>query len=174
MKKTLSNKSDIGVISSDQFKKIPGYPKETEFEKGPIAVIECDEDIPCNPCEEICEYGAIKVGNPITNLPVLYSQKCKGCIRCIKVCPGLCIFVVHKNYTESTSLIYIPYELNPLPEKNLEVDILDRKGNKICKGFIRKIMKPDKNNKTAVIGMEIPKEFYNIGRHFEFDSKREG
>lgn len=159
--------SKSGVISLERLKKVPGYPGENDFSKGPIAVIECDEDIPCNPCEDICKYSAIKVGTPITNLPVLDTDKCIGCLKCITVCPGLCIFGVHKDYTDKTSLIYIPYELAPLPEKGIEVDVLDRKGEKICSGFIRKVIKPG-NNKTAIIGMEIPKKFYNTARHFKF------
>lgn len=168
IKGKISNKSDAGIITLDEFKKIPGYPEGDDFSRGPIAVIECDQDIPCNPCEEICKYGAIKVGKPITNLPVLSAEKCRGCLKCITICPGLCIFVVYRDYTDKTSLIYIPYEFSPLPEKNTYVDVLNRRGEKICKGSIRKVIKLAGSNKTFVIGMEIPKRFYNTARHFEF------
>lgn len=170
MRVKLSNESNLGVIDLNQLKKIPGCPGEQDYSKGPVAVIECDQDIPCNPCEDICEHSAIKIGDPITNLPVLDVEKCKGCIKCITICPGLCIFVVHKDYTNKTSLIYIPYELSPLPSKDSEVDVLDRKGEKICKGFIRKVIKTASYNKTAVVAMEVPKDFYNAARHFEFQS----
>ncbi len=170
MRDKLSNESDVGVIDLDQLKKIPGCPSEHDYLKGAIAVIECDQDIPCNPCEDICEHAAIKVGVPITNLPILDIEKCTGCINCITICPGLCIFVVNRDYTDKTSLVYIPYELSPLPLKGSEVDVLDRKGEKICKGFIRKVIKPASFNKTAVVAMEVPKKFYNTARHFEFQS----
>jgi len=166
MEKRLSNDSNTGIVTRDRLREIPGYPKETDYRKGPMAVIECDQDIPCNPCEDICKEGAIKVGDPITNLPVLDTDKCKGCIRCISICPGLCIFVIDRYYTEDSSLIYIPYELSPLPEKDIKVDVLDRKGQKICKGVIKKVIKPKSYNKTSVVAMEVPKKFYNEARHF--------
>ena len=53
----------------ERIKTIPGYPGDERIEKGPVVVIECDEDIPCNPCEDICPREAITVGEPITNLP---------------------------------------------------------------------------------------------------------
>jgi Fe-S-cluster-containing hydrogenase component 2 len=169
MKDKISNESEAGVITLEKLKEIPGCPKEIDFAKGPIAVIECDQDIPCNPCEDICENNAIKVGIPITNLPILDVKKCEGCIKCIRICPGLCIFVIHRDYTDKTSLIYIPYELSPLPEKGIKVDILNRKGEKICKGIIKKVIKATNYNSTAIVAMEIPKKYYNDARHFEFE-----
>jgi len=46
-------------------------PARDRLAKGPVAVIECVQNIPCNPCEAACPARAITVGQPITALPVL-------------------------------------------------------------------------------------------------------
>ena len=60
-----------GFPSEDELSRIPGMPSEERIKKGSVACIECAQEIPCNPCEEACPYGAITVGKPITNLPKL-------------------------------------------------------------------------------------------------------
>lgn len=81
-----------GIPSLEELINSPGFPSEEEMKKRPIAVIECVQGIPCNPCETACPFGAIEVGEPITNLPRLLTDKCQGCGLCIPACPGLAIF----------------------------------------------------------------------------------
>ena len=54
-----------------------GYMTEEELSKFPAAsyqkagihpVIECTQNIPCNPCQDACHFGCIKVGENITRL----------------------------------------------------------------------------------------------------------
>ena len=171
MKEILDKKyflaSDTGVISEQRLKALPGFPGLGRLGEKPLAILECDQEIPCNPCEDICPNGAIKVGSPITNLPEIDPEKCTGCLKCIRVCPGLCIFIVHRDFAQDTSLVYIPYEFLPLPAKGEEVDIMDRKGRIICRGKIHKVMGKDKRSKTAIVVMEVPKEHYLHARHFK-------
>lgn len=168
MQDKLLNNTDDGVLSLERIRQIPGYPEPGRFERGPVAVIECDQDIPCNPCEDICSKKAITVGNPITNMPVLNSGNCDGCIKCITICPGLCIFVIHKNYNDRESLIYLPYEIKPLPVKGSIVSGLDRKGQKVCEARIEKVIKGTNLGKTPVIGIAVPKDFFEIVRSIQY------
>ncbi|MGQ9569547.1 MAG: NADH-quinone oxidoreductase subunit I [Thermodesulfovibrionales bacterium] len=138
------------------------------FENGSVVVIECDEDIPCNPCEDICPKGAIYVGIPITNLPRLDANRCNGCCLCITVCPGLCMFVVHKNYSDTESLIFLPYELNPLPISGMEVNGCDRRGEVVCRARVIKVVKAKSFQKTAIVAVSIPKEYFEIVRSIRF------
>ena len=164
----LPNDSDAGVLSLERLRETPGFPREKDFEKGLIAVIECDQDIPCNPCEELCPKEAIKVGLPITNLPSIDINKCDGCLKCIRICPGLCIFGLNKNFSNHESLIYIPYEYFPLPEKDDKVIGLDRKGIEVCQGKVFKVLKAKKQHYSPIVGITVPKKFFNTVRHFKF------
>ena len=132
MLKKLPNYRNDGILTLEMIRKIPGYPGKGAFEKGTVAVVECGEDIPCNPCEDICPKGALTVGEPITNLPRVDAEKCNGCAICITICPGLCIFVVNKNYNDNESLILIPYEMLKLPMKGQVVKGCNSKGDPVC------------------------------------------
>ena len=64
-----------GVLTYEECGADPSYPSEERYRKGPIAVIECVEAIPCNPCQTVCNRTVITVGEPITNLPRLIDQE---------------------------------------------------------------------------------------------------
>ena len=40
-----------GITTPDELKKSPGYPSLKSLQEGPVAIIECIEEIPCDPCE---------------------------------------------------------------------------------------------------------------------------
>jgi len=153
-----------GVPAPDELKKTPGWPSLERLQKGPCAVIECIEKIPCNPCETACPSGAIRVGSPITNLPVLDEDKCTGCGVCITSCPGLAIFVVNLNYTEKSALISFPFEFLPLPKIGEEVSAVDRKGGKVCRAKVVKVLNKPKQDRTPIVSICVPKKFAFIVR----------
>jgi Fe-S-cluster-containing hydrogenase component 2 len=156
-----------GVVTESILKDLPGFPGINRLGSKPVAILECDQEIPCNPCEDICPNKAISVGSPITNLPVIDPSRCNGCLNCIRVCPGLCIFVIIKDYSGDSSLVYIPYEFLDIPDKDEEVTVLDRYGRDICRGRVIKVMKKDKKYRTAVIAIQVPKRFVNSARHLK-------
>lgn len=151
-----------GFPSEKELAEIPGVPSDERIKKGSVAFIECAQEIPCNPCEEACPYGAISVGKPITNLPKLDEDKCIGCGSCIAACPGLAIFLV--NASKSKGEVSFPFEYYPLPKKGDEVDCVDREGNIVVKGKVLRIIKPPKYDATAVITVVIPIEYIKIVR----------
>ena len=146
-----------GFPSKEELLKIPGVPSKERIKKGPVACIECVQEIPCNPCEEACPYGAISVGKPITNLPVLDEEKCIGCGTCIAACPGLAIFVV--SVSGEKAEVSFPFEYYPLPNKGDEVWCVDRAGKQLTRGKVLRIIKSPKYDATAVITVEIPAEY---------------
>ncbi len=132
-------------------------PSLKEMEK-PVAVIECVQDIPCNPCEQSCPFNAIKIGKPITSLPILDAGKCKGCGTCIAKCPGLAIFVVHAPVDKEYGTVAMPYEYLPLPDIGDTVYGVDRKGEIIEKVQVKKVLQPSASDGTAVITIAVSKK----------------
>jgi len=155
----------------------PGLVRNVRFDKGPVAVIECVQEIPCNPCEKACPQGAITVGRPITNLPVLDEEKCIGCAGCLASCPGLAIFWVHKDFTDTTSLVEFPYEYLPLPAEGASVPLAGRDGQYIAHGRVLKIIQNKNNDGTTLILAEVPKDFFmdirTIRRNYD-EGKEQG
>ncbi|MEL7623969.1 MAG: 4Fe-4S binding protein [Clostridiales bacterium] len=146
-----------GVPSKEELAKIPGMPSEARMAKGPVAVIECVQEIPCNPCEAACPFGAIGVGEPITSLPVLDEEKCTGCGACVAACPGLAIFTVNMAYSETEAAVAFPYEYRPLPAKNDLVEAVDREGKVVSRGRVLDIKMPKAFKQTAVVTLAVPK-----------------
>lgn len=150
---------NTGYLEYKELAAIQKLPKEERFQKGAVAVIECVQEIPCNPCEAACRFGAIRIGNPITNLPELNGELCTGCGICVSKCPGLAIFIVNKVYSETTATVAFPYEYFPIPVVGEKKEAVNRKGEVICQGIIVKVTNPKTFDHTPVVTVEIPREF---------------
>jgi Fe-S-cluster-containing hydrogenase component 2 len=156
-----------GYLSDEEIKSGPGIPSAERRTKGPVAVIECIQPIPCNPCETSCKVNAIAVGHDITNLPILDQDKCIGCASCIAICPGQAIFVVDDGFEEKRSRVMIPYEFLPLPQKGDVVTALDRAGKEVGDAEILNIRKKESMDKTAVVTLAVPKALSMSIRFFK-------
>jgi Fe-S-cluster-containing hydrogenase component 2 len=131
---------------------------------GPVAVIECIQDIPCNPCEAACPFHAIRVGQPITSLPVLAVDKCIGCGACITQCPGLAIFIVDASRPGDIGTVQLPYEYCPRPQAGEVVTGLDRSGKAVADVKVVKTTVSPKADRTVVVTIEAPKSSLNMIR----------
>ena len=147
----------VKASTVEELKKYPGYPSESRLAKGIVAVIECEQEIPCNPCEDLCPRKAIVVGSPITELPVMNDDMCTGCGLCVAGCPGQAIFMVDKTYSTNEDLVGIPYEYLPVPEAGDIVSVADRNGTVIGTGKVVKVIDSKKNNKTKLIYIAVQK-----------------
>lgn len=137
-----------GVLTNKQIQKM--VPEK----KGKIAILECVEDIPCDPCVTACPSQALTMDS-LTDIPELIPEKCGGCGLCIAECPGLAIFVIDFDYSPEEAVIMLPYEFIPLPEKGEKVSLLDREGQVCGEGEIVKVR--THKNKTTVISVAVPK-----------------
>jgi len=142
-----------GIPTDGDLEKV--IPDKKRLAEGPVVIIECFQKIPCDPCAISCKLGAIKPFKDINDLPVVDFDKCTGCGICISSCPGLAIFVIDMNYSDDKSLIKLPHEMLPLPEKGEEVYALDRDGSTLGKVKVVKVLKI--KNKTNIISLEVPK-----------------
>jgi sarcosine oxidase, subunit alpha len=140
----LKNYNKNGILSLEDI----NLPSEEQLKKG-VAVIECIQKIPCNPCVDVCPVNAIKMKD-INDPPVVDFDKCIGCGKCVGICPGLAIFVIKK--TDDKALVTLPYEFSPVPEKNEKIDVLNREGKKVGVGVVKKIVK---QGKTFVVTVEV-------------------
>ena len=151
-------KDRVKATPTEVFCKLSGYPSDERIAQGPVAIIECEQEIPCNPCETSCAKGAIYVGQPITNLPILYGDKCIGCGLCVANCPGQAIFMLDATYSDTTALVGIPYEYVPMPEVGDTVDVRSRDVETLGEGVIRKIINNKATDKTNVVFIEVDKK----------------
>ena len=148
-----------GFLSDEELKNGPGIPGEARRRKGAVAVLECLEDIPCNPCEAICKYDAITIGEDITTPPRLTEDNCVGCRSCVSICPGLAIFIVDESLEDEKAAIQMSYEYRPLPEKGDIVTALDRAGQEIGDATVTAVKKTEKMDRTATVIIEIPRDW---------------
>ncbi|MGI9861988.1 4Fe-4S binding protein [Moorella naiadis] len=123
-----------------------------------VAVIECPQAIPCNPCETACPFGAITVGEPITNQPRLDQARCKGCGLCVVACPGLAIFLIDRSYAPGQAVVAFPYEYLPRPEPGQQVAVSDREGKTIGFGQTLRVWQPRRDDPTMVVQVIVPQE----------------
>lgn len=139
---------------------------EERISKGPLAIIECFEEIPCDPCRNSCFKNAISFDKSITSIPKLDIEKCSGCGICVAKCPGMAIFIADGSYSDDEGLVSLPYEFLPLPNKGQSVKATDRYGRVLCNGEIYKVKTSSNFDCTAVVTIKIPKEFIMEARDF--------
>lgn len=160
-----------GYLDIEEIVSIPGYPGEAVLNNKKCVVIECSQNIPCNPCEAACPHHAITVGEPITNLPVVDQEKCVGCGLCVAQCPGQACFLVDQSH-EDYDTVTFPYEYHPLPEKGQEVYGLSRDGVYLVRATVLRVVMTKVNDRTAVIEVKVPKGYGMKVRTISTDGKR--
>lgn len=122
-------------------------------------VIHCAQEIPCNPCAEVCVLQSIKIKEPTMMGRPQFEGDCLGCTRCVSICPGLAITLVDKRYdeTKKTARVVIPWEL---PEGTIKigqnVTTTDMEGNNIGKGKVVAIKQSKWQNKRQLVSLEVP------------------
>ncbi len=153
-----------GVLRPDDLARLT--PSRERLARAPVAVIECVENIPCNPCVTACPKGAITIEGDINDTPVVDFEKCNGCGLCLSACPGLAIFVIDVSGAGDTATVTVPYEFLPLPRVGETVTALDREGRSVCHARITRVLATEALDRTPIISLEVPKETATTVRHF--------
>jgi len=154
-----------GIPTPPQIESI--FPSMKRLQSGPVAIIECFQPIPCNPCATSCPQGAILPFENIYNLPITDNDKCNGCGVCIIKCPGLAIMIVDINWSENKALVRLPYEFSPLPAKGQIVQALDRAGVSIGDAEVINITQP--KSKTPIISIAVEKSMIKAVRNIKLN-----
>ena len=148
----------------------PITPNDERFAAGPVALVECFQKIPCNPCVEACKRNAIIPLKDINDLPRVDFEKCNGCGLCVIQCPGLAIFIVDKTYSESHAILRLPYEFIPLPKEGELACGLDRSGEERGWFEVIKVVPGAAKNKTSVVWLAVPMDLANDVRGIKIGS----
>jgi len=151
-----------GTPSAEDLNRV--LPPADARKKGPVAVFECFQKIPCDPCAHACKFGAVKEFSDVNDLPVVDWTKCTGCAQCVAACPGLAVFVVDETYSPEDCLIAIPHEFLPLPERDQAVELYDRAGRWVGKGIVLRVVKGRDKLKTPVVWVRAPKRLAYVAR----------
>ncbi|MBN2696015.1 MAG: 4Fe-4S binding protein, partial [Bacilli bacterium] len=130
---------------------------DTSFLVKPKAILECYEDISCNPCATNCPFKAITIADGLNSQPVLNPELCTGCGICIYSCPGLAISVVQ--IVEDKARFKIPYEFLPIPNSGEVWSGLNRTGERICDASIINVTDSKRQDKTVVVTVDVDKKY---------------
>lgn len=125
-------------------------------------VIRCVQEIPCNPCIDVCpKKGIEKEKGSLTGLPFFKGDVCSGCNKCVLACPGLAIVLVDETYDDECkkALLRIPFEFS---EGQVAVDdeviTVDMVGKRIGLGKIKKIKSAKSQDRCTLLHVEVPFE----------------
>ena len=143
----------IGLEDLASFNSVPTT--ERLREKRPVAMIECIQEIPCNSCVVACKLGAIEMAR-VNDVPRVDYDKCTGCMACAMVCPGLAVFVLREG--DGGGYVTLPYEFLPVPKTGDQVIALNRTGTVLGKSRVARVFPPERNDGTALVTIEVPKE----------------
>lgn len=135
-----------GVLTEDAL----DLPTKEQLRRG-VAVIECVQEIPCNPCVDGCPVDAISMDD-VNAPPHVDFEACIGCGKCVAICPGLACFVV--TLEDDHALVTLPYEMFPLPGEGDRVAALNRRGKHVGEAVVRRV----KTGDTPVITIEVAPE----------------
>jgi Fe-S-cluster-containing hydrogenase component 2 len=160
-----------GVLSPEYLAARGAVPSKERLATGPVVMVECIENIPCNPCAYACPRKAITIEGELTDTPRVDFSKCNGCTLCIAKCPGLAIFVAHRDFSKTEATVTLPYELLPRPLVGASVACLDRDGRAVCKGRVVKVLDTRALNRCAVVTVAVPKRYWNTVRNVRVGRK---
>ena len=158
----------VDVLTSERLAQTAPLPERRA--SGPVAVVECFQNIPCNPCYTFCPVGAMKPLTNISMLPEVDTDRCIGCGICISHCPGLAIFVVDESAEGADGIVRLPYELVPLPEAGEFVTAVDREGKPVCRAQVVRVQNDKTQDRTPIVWLKVPKvltmtvRFFSPGR----------
>ena len=161
-----------GIPTKEDLAKV--CPPAERLASGPVAIAECFQEIPCNPCIMACKQGAISMARDINDLPLVDTKRCNGCGLCISRCPGLAIFVVDKTYSEDMALVKLPFEYVPVPKAGQYAAGLDRSGKERGWFEVIKVTSGGKKNMTYTISLAVPQELAMEIRNIRVGGYKDG
>lgn len=160
-----------GYIKEEELERFPGVPGKKQ--KGLHPVIECTQNIPCNPCQDACKFGCIKVGSKITRLPeVDVNAACAGCGKCVVSCSGQAIFLIDEDYDDNCGTVTMAYEFLPYPKAGTKGKAYGRDGKEVCEAEVMNCRISSSMDHTALLTIKVPKNMVMKARFFQPEEEK--
>lgn len=158
-----TNLLEQGYVADTEITRFPGVTKQ----KGIHPVIECTQNIPCNPCQDACKRGCISIGSNITSLPVVdKDHPCIGCGMCVASCSGQAIFLVEEDVEDGYGEVTLPYEFLPLPQVGDEGIAYGRDGKEVCECKVTKVRNSPAFDHTNLLTIRVPNDMLMRARFY--------
>ena len=127
-------------------------------EEGIFPVLHCKQEIPCNPCSTVCPEGSITMaGDPIKGRPQ-FDGNCKGCMKCLTICPGLAITLVDYRKDPENPVVFLPYEISNIQvQKEDTIACVDVDGNEIGSYPVLGARPTKESDNTWIVRVRVPK-----------------
>ncbi len=128
---------------------------------GVYPILRCEQEIPCNPCTEVCVKDSIVIPEgTIVGRPKLVGD-CVGCLKCVAVCPGLAITLVDRRVdpTGARARVTVPWEM---PDGALRpggtVTTTGREGESVGTARVVRILAGKALNRRRLVVLDVPSE----------------
>jgi Fe-S-cluster-containing hydrogenase component 2 len=145
------------VPGDDELREV--VPSPERLARRRVAVVECFQEIPCDPCADACPFGAIAPFTNINDRPEVLAEACVGCGLCLSKCPGLAIFMVDLTLAGEHALVTVPYEMLPVPSPGDSVAGLDREGRVVTEATVAMVQDTPGQDRTRVVWLRVPREW---------------
>ena len=153
-----------GFVGDDEIERFPGVTKLRKIHP----VMECTQNIPCNPCQDACPKHCIKIGEKITSLPAVdESVDCIGCGMCVASCSGQAIFLLDETYEEGFAAVTLPYEFLPLPKEGEKGYGLGRDGKVVCEAEVVQVKTAKAFDHTNLLTIKVPADMAMKARFYK-------
>ena len=156
-------RTEAGYVADEEIERFPGVTHRA----GVHPVMECTQNIPCNPCQDACPKHCIKIGAHITSLPAVEENAtCVGCGMCVASCSGQAIFLVDETFEPGFATVTIPYEFLPLPEKGEKGLGLGRNGQPVCEAEVVSVKSVKAFDHTNLLTIKVPADMAMKARFY--------
>ena len=156
-----------GYVAQEEISRYPGVVSRG----GVHPVIECTQNIPCNPCQDACPKHCIQIGSRITALPVVSeAHACSGCGMCVAACSGQAIFLVNEDTGDGYATVTLPYEFLPLPQKGEKGIALGRDGQTVCGAEVVQVRSTPAFDKTNLLTIKVPADMAMRARFYKAEA----